>query len=112
MAYINSWAITPYLIHEISDRDLQNTDWMIPSHLHDDHTWERDTSLTVTCVESDNTIYFESSFQYQHTLTGFYVERLLTINNSFKGPVYTQIKPPREERQLYLFKLQGENAPW
>eukprot|EP01038_Epipyxis_sp_PR26KG_P012010 gene12010-16078_t len=112
MAYIDSWAITPYLWKTVTSTDYEDhIGWRIPNQ----DGWEYDPSLEIKCVdeEDDNSFYFESS-QFQPSLSGFYVQRYLS-NNSGKTKnnlkvIYTQIKHSINDLQKYLFK--NERDEW
>jgi len=102
MAYVDSWAVSPVLIAATSDEKNFASNWMVPV----EEGWEIDTSISVECVQTDNTFYFESSLKHQPGLSGFYVES----NQLTHGAnVYVKIRE-HEETPLFFFKL--ENDVW
>jgi len=83
MAYINSWAVTPYLITASFDNSIPNY-WRIPSSVSKDG-WDNDETFSLDCLNKENsTVYFESSSEYQSSLSGFYIERYLTETSEYK----------------------------
>lgn len=112
MAYIRSWAVAPFLINDVID-STPSSSWMIPSVSNDDDNWEADSSLTITCVDTDRTIYFEGSPLYQSSLAGFYMQRIVSDSHSYKGSVHSHVKPlgpSPGEPQLYLYRVPGTNS--
>jgi hypothetical protein len=75
MAFINSWAVTPFLIESTSD-PLIETFWKIPS-LTAQNGWDSDKTLNIKCLsfdennDLDSSIYFESSPEFASSLSGF-----------------------------------------
>lgn len=100
IAYIESWAIVPYLTKEITDTKDWNIFW---KNLDD---WGPDPATRVTC-DMDETIYFESNSKLAPELASFYVQRISTSHQS-EFPIYTQILPSANSKQFYLFKLDGK----
>lgn len=99
MAYIDSWAVTPFLTSEIMDIDSPNKYW---HHFYDQ--WNVDESLVVSCDEEDDSIYFESSPIVAPHLAGFYVPRI--FNHS--SPVYSKIKTSVDDPDRYLYALDNK----
>lgn len=109
MAYIDSWAVAPFLTDETADSD-EASSWMIPdsSEDGDNKGWVFDKSLEIYCQDDDDIIFFETSAILQPSLAGFYVRTLQVPPASrYNGPLYSQIKHNAHERQVYLFKLSG-----
>jgi Aldo/keto reductase family len=116
MAYVNSYAATPYLMHTIHANEFNqegSTFWKIPS-TDEPGNWISDDSFYSVCSEEyfnseeavvkDSTIFFDSSF-LQPELTGFYVAR--TLAKPATQVVYSLItsKLTTLGRPTYLFKL-------
>lgn len=100
IAYIESWAVVPYLTKEITD----TKDWNIFWKKLDD--WGPDPATRVTC-EIDETVYFESHPKLAPELAAFYVQRV-SQSQQTEYPIYTQIKPSPDAKQYYLYKLDGK----
>lgn len=126
MAYVDSWAVTPWLIESSSggratssDGTAATTDtptdtavlaslgrWMIPSA----DGWEVDPTLRVQCVGNDDTLFFESNV-IRPELRGFYVLRSSEKDKSARIWSHISFQPWSNQPLLYLFHL-GENKPW
>ena len=100
IAYIESWAVLPYLTKEVTD----TKDWNVFWKKLDD--WGPDPATRVTC-QVDETIYFESNPKLAPELASFYVQR---VSQSYQSefPIYSQILPSADSKQFYLYKLDGK----
>lgn len=99
IAFIDSWAVTPYLTGEVVDDDVTTKSWRT---FHDD-SWSIDESLKVECLdEHESTIYFDSDPEIALDLSGFFV---LRASDEQANPVYSKIKNFEAENELFLFKM-------
>jgi diketogulonate reductase-like aldo/keto reductase len=105
---INSWAVLPQFIDSVRDanaqhstlRYLENLDNPMYSPFADDPTAKFD------CFDYDNledeAIFFESSIEFAHSLTGFFVKRYVE-NSSLM--VYSKIKYFADDISQYLYNI-------
>jgi len=107
IAYVDSWAVMPHLIHAVNDPGKES--WIVRRG----EVWESDHSFTVRCMphedstHPDSTVYIDIS-GFAWPLSGFYVQ--LGENDS---PVFAHVSSVAE-KQWYLFKrgstwIIGEN---
>ena len=77
---------------------------MVPD---EEGNWDADPSMQVTCAKSDNTIFFEGSV-LQPSITGFYVERVLSDASANQFPVFSQVATSVSENPAYLSKISDD----
>jgi hypothetical protein len=110
IAFLNSWAITPYLVNQIVDPDSKVKHWRIRA----ERKWETDQSLTFECNENsdDDTVYFESDAYFSNSLSGFYIRRYSDHSMTDNMPiiVYTKIRDYINDEQLYLYRY--DDTKW
>lgn len=110
-ALVESWAILPHLIDDISDSNASRSPWQI--RLPTNKRWTADPAFQVQCYsleneEDDSALFFESSVKHQHHLTGFYVRRYLSdhfISPNEVTNVYTKIKIYPEDSLFSLYDI-------
>jgi diketogulonate reductase-like aldo/keto reductase len=125
VAYIDSWAVTPYTAALLNDNpDTPDTLWQIQGprvgDMVDEPGFVHNADIRVECSgaskDKDNTIYFDASEQFQVGLSGFYVETAMTPRDIHGGAgggvksIYAQIRANEEDRRLYMYKL--NSATW
>ena len=133
VAYIDSWAVTPYTASYLNDNsDSTNSHWFIqkPRRGDEEASFTYDTTITLECASNsggqgqDNTIYFDSSVKYQPHLTGFYVETAMTpvfplglkavyahirsITSPIMGVDHDLPNSSSVEAPLYMYKLKDD----
>lgn len=101
VAYIDSWAVTPYLVHEVADSDdAAKISW----RTFYDNEWSIDESLVVECIdEEESTIFFDGDPNSDVDLSSFYV---LRASETQTHKVYSKIKNFEVENSLFLFKYE------
>jgi len=141
VAYIDSWAVTPYTTQAVNDNpDSAGSLWFIqkPRAGPDDPlapttVFLSDPSIQITCARhpreqelkpgeqaltfpaepgiGDNTIYFDSSMKYQPHLSGFYVETARAA--IFKGGLRSVYAHIRQnEQDSALFMYKMTDDMW
>lgn len=100
ISYITSWAISPHLTESVNDNEATKY-WMVTDS---EGNWVPDYSALFSCSEEDNIIYFESS-NIQPAIAGFYIERVISAENSSQYPVFSQVSTSLSETINYFFKL-------
>jgi len=97
LAYINSWAVAPHLINSLHERRVE---WWMTDY---DKNWMVDDTFSVRCLVEDTTFYFEVSSSQPFT-GGFYIERVLTPENTIQSPVFTKVVAAADDPKLYMYR--------
>lgn len=98
-AFIDSWAVTPYLIHAVNDPAKLN--WLVNGA----NGWEATDSLYVGCTNDDDATVFLSVEGFAWHFAGFYTAVSPPPESSYHGPLYTFVGLESSVAPLYLFKL-------
>ena len=119
VAYIDSWAVTPWTALLLND-NAQSPDryWQMKrspqsalEEFAEGEHFEHTKHVNVECSRdsSDNTVYFDSSALHQPMIAGFYVETAMhpVFPNGLKS-VYQQIKKRSNDKAMYMFKLNDD----
>mmetsp|Transcript_23259 Transcript_23259/g.22416 ORF Transcript_23259/g.22416 Transcript_23259/m.22416 type:complete len:301 (+) Transcript_23259:24-926(+) len=104
-AFVDSWAIEPYLIQHVNDGELASK-WRISSS----DEFKIDTSIQAFCLDDtgDKTVYFDSSDNMEHNQSGFFVLATDTASPSDTPATYSHIKLHEESPNLYMYKLENK----
>lgn len=113
VAYVNSWSVSPHLTKFAAGNFESH--WSISV----ENDWRQDPTLVLVCTdpespakEKDSSIFFESSL-LQPSLTGFYIERVLSPKSEIQTRVYSHIKTdPRKAAEAPMFLFQLNNQTW
>jgi hypothetical protein len=109
IAYVESWAVEPYLHDDIADRDTESARWKVVNETSSE--WHVDHSLHVTCddQQGDQTLYFESS-RLSPSLSGYYVRQHMPADSATEAGslVYSHVRNEVHGDQpwvpLFLYK--------
>jgi hypothetical protein len=99
VAFIDTWAVTPTLIHAVN-RETKRS-WTI----YDSNSWVIDESLNCFCIsdEGETTFFFDATEVHNvHDASGFFVE---TVYPNYPGRVYEQVQSNKKKQ--YLFKIEN-----
>ena len=97
LAYFEGWAVTPYLVYEVTDRNKWN--------VFDGKHWISDDATKVSC-DNDNTLFLETETKSSPNpnLSGYYIERKGKYNDN-GTPLYSQVASSTLDKILYLYHL-------
>lgn len=96
MAFVDSWAVMPNLVHAINDP--HKSSWQVHD-VSNGSGWVDDPDMTVRCVGSDNTVYIEVH-DFAWPVSGFYIQN----GEATTGAVYSHVRA-NDDYQLYLSKV-------
>jgi hypothetical protein len=102
IGYRYSWAVAPHLIDSVNDDYIRG--WIVPS----EDGWRADPTMKFHCIDinvNESTIFFESS-PIQPTLTGYYVQRVVTDENA-PSKIYSHIPQHQSIELSFLYKMNG-----
>jgi diketogulonate reductase-like aldo/keto reductase len=121
LALVDSWAVLPQLVAEVADSRAPRSVWQVKNP--DNQRWTTDKDLRVTCASpkasnegaEDPVIFFESSVQHQHRLSGFFVRRFLSDAYLAEHPAtsvaYSKVKIYPEDPAYALFDINFGPGP-
>ena len=106
ISFIDSFSIEPHLIPHVND----NPEKFYWQFADSEQNWGPNESIRFSCIDEDDSsiIFFESSI-IQSSLTGFYIERFLSIESPTR--VYSLVGQHPSVESLYLFK-DHNNTQW
>ena len=110
IAYVESWAVEPYLHDNMADVDTVSSRWKVVNETSNE--WHVDHSLHWQCSDpkGDQTLYFESS-RLSPTLTGYFVRQKLHNLTDETAVVYSHVRNEVQgETQwvpLFLYNFEG-----
>jgi hypothetical protein len=94
IAYLNSWAVTPFGTLSANGQDKNK--WMLGGGFGGG-----DVNVQVTCQSADTSLYFDTRSVLRTDLTGIYVQRFMSSDK----PLWAQVKEHSRDRPMYLFPL-------